>query len=188
MDDREPRADDRELGLSREEETEVARLLRLYRRESQWCARAGANLAASVMAGAALEAALLLAVNAFPDEAHAAIAALQPKGRPPKSLQHWTLSHLLNVARVAGWLPAGLRLDDDWDHRRARAGDRAVALRQLRNYLHPAQYAAHHRGRRITAMYASFALATLGEAIDSILAKVTASLRVAERAAQGASA
>ena len=62
---------DEALKLSDVQEAELHRLIRFYRRETDRCREAKAYLAGCVMAGAELETALFIMVNAYPDEAEA---------------------------------------------------------------------------------------------------------------------
>jgi hypothetical protein len=63
------------------------------------------------------------------------------------------MSDLLRVAKAAGWLPAGLGLEENWDHRRAKVGDYAEVVRQIRNLIHPARYLEDNRGKWVTAKH-----------------------------------
>ena len=68
--------------------------------------------------------------------------------KKPKRLRKWTFHELLGVARKCGWLPTGLALKDDWNSRKqddwnprkAKIGDWAVVLRQIRNLVHANAY------------------------------------------------
>jgi hypothetical protein len=66
-------------------EAELHRLVRYYRSEADRCTRARAHLAGCVMAAAALEAILLLMVNAYPEEAVATDQAPRSADRIPPS-------------------------------------------------------------------------------------------------------
>jgi hypothetical protein len=46
-----------------------------------------------------------------------------------------------------------LNLEDDWSNRKARVGDYAEVVRQVRNLAHPARYVEDHHGKRVTAKY-----------------------------------
>jgi hypothetical protein len=59
------------LELTEEQEADLRRLLGVYKRETERCRKAKAYLAGCVISGAELETALLMMVNAFPDEATA---------------------------------------------------------------------------------------------------------------------
>jgi hypothetical protein len=107
-----------DLELTEGQEAELHRLVRYYRSEADRCRKARAYLAGCVMAAAALEAILLLMANAYPEEAVASDQVPQRKQRV-KPLVDWTLAELVRVAIAASWLPAGLDLTQDWDHRRA---------------------------------------------------------------------
>jgi hypothetical protein len=103
------------LELTDIQEAELHRLLRLYRRETERCKNAKAYLAGCVMAGAELETALLLMVNAYSDEA-AATNKLPRRKKELKPLVEWHLSELLRVAKAANWLPSALEYGrDEWN-------------------------------------------------------------------------
>ena len=104
------------------------------------------------MAAASLETLLILIVNVYSNEAMATGKAPTKKGAV-KPLMQWGLSDLLRVAKSAGWLPAGLTLGSSWDRRKAKIGDHAEVVREVRNLVHPARYVEDHRGKRVTAKY-----------------------------------
>jgi hypothetical protein len=114
--------------LTDEEEREFWRLYRFYWREAERCEGAKAYLAGCVMLGSALEALLTLMVNVY-DEQAAATGKVPKKGKKRKPLLDWDLGELLPVAKAAGWLPAGLDLEDDWNGRKAKVGDHAEVVR-----------------------------------------------------------
>ena len=60
---------------------------------------------------------------------------------------------MLRVAKVAGWLPASLKLDGDWDWKMAKVGDFAEVVREVRNLAHPSKYARDHAKSRVTKKY-----------------------------------
>jgi hypothetical protein len=62
-------------------------------------------------------------------------------------------AELLRVAKAADWLPAALDLNDPWDGKKARVGDYAEVVRQLRNLAHPARYREDLSGTRFTGRY-----------------------------------
>lgn len=138
--------------LTDEEEREVYRLQRVYWREARRCQKAKAYLAGCVMLGSALETLLILMISVYPDEAEQTGKVPCYKGAP-KPLLEWRLIELLRVAKVAGWLPSNLNLDDRWCNRRARIGDYAEVVRGVRNLVHPIRYVEDHRGRRVTARF-----------------------------------
>ncbi len=80
------------LLLTEEQERELYRLSRFYRKEAQRCEKAGAYLAGCVMLGSALETLLMLMVNCYAEEAMA--TGCVPK-RNPRPLVDWTLGPLL---------------------------------------------------------------------------------------------
>lgn len=81
-------------------------LLRQLETEVDTCVGGGAYLAASVMIGSAIEAALLFACLNRAEDAEYARAKL-PDGKRPnsKDAKNWTLIELTRVAGQAGWLP-----------------------------------------------------------------------------------
>lgn len=138
--------------LSDGEEKEFHRLQTFYWQEALRCERARAYLAGCIMIGSALEALLILMVNAYSEEAEQT-GKFPTRNGKPKPLIDWNLADLLRVAKSAQWLPSALDLDDKWSSRKARVGDHAEIVRMVRNLAHPARYAAdHHRGR-VTRKY-----------------------------------
>jgi len=102
------------------------------------------------MAGAELETALFLMVAAYPKEA-AATNKLPRQKKTTKPLLEWHLGELLRVAKAAGWLPAALdRAKDEWDGKKAKIGDYAEVVRDIRNLAHPARYMEDHYKKRVT--------------------------------------
>lgn len=163
------------LNLTGNQERELYRLWRYYGKEADRCWEARAFLAGCAMLGARLETALVLMVNVYPEEAIATGKAPKRKNcvRP---LLEWDLAALLGVAKAAGWLPARLALDDDWDHRRAQIGDHAEVVRMIRNLLHPARYVEDHFGKRITKKHLSMVFETIDAANTYLVERVTQSL------------
>lgn len=138
--------------LNDEEERELHRLSSFYWKEARRCEGPKAYLAGSVMLGSALEALLMLMINVYADEAEATGVIPTRKGKPLPLLD-WDLGQLLEVAKVAGWLPSGLELTDDWSARKARVGDYAAVSRMVRNLIHPGRYLKDHSPSRVTAKY-----------------------------------
>ena len=101
------------------------------------------------MLGAALEAQLLGMVHWFPQEASRSLAFPKQKGSP-KDLLTWDLGQLLAVSKELGWLRSGLLLDEEWSSRRARIGDYADVLRQIRNLIHTGRFVRDHSPSRVT--------------------------------------
>lgn len=150
-----------ELNLKEDQEAELHRLLGYYRREAKRCKKAKAYLAGCIMAGAELETALILMVNAFPQDL-VSISGLPHTKKGVKPLLKWTLAELLRMAKKANWLPSGLDYEqDDWDHKKARVGDRAEVNRELRNLAHPAQYLSAHYRKRVTKKHLEFTFTTI---------------------------
>lgn len=139
--------------LTDEEEKELWRLNRFYFQEAKRCEPAKAYLAGCVMLGSALETLLTLMINAYSDEAEQTGRVPMKKGQP-KPLLDWQFADLLRVAKAASWLPSSLDLNNDkWSSRKARIGDYAEVVRQVRNLAHPARYVEDHRRKRVTAKY-----------------------------------
>jgi len=103
------------------------------------------------MLGSALETLLSLMVEVFADDAERT-GKIPLRGGKPKSLVDWDLGELLKVAKAANWLPAALKLGDDWDGRRARIGDHAEVVRMVRNLAHPGRYRKEHFRGRVTSL------------------------------------
>lgn len=149
------------LTLSETHETELRRIFRYYQKETARCRHAKAYLAGCVMAGAELEAALMLMIGAHPDDA-IATNKLPRRKKVIKPLLDWNLGELLRVAKAAEWLPSGLEYGkDDWDSRRAKIGDHAEVVRDIRNLAHPARYMEDHYKKRVTKKYLDSVLDTL---------------------------
>lgn len=155
---------------------ELLRLSRLYYREAQKCEAGKAHLAGCVMLGAALEAALLATVHCFADEAAHSTVLPTAKSKV-KPLLQWRLAEALRVAKDLKWFPSGLRLDEDWNSRRAHVGDYSEVLRHLRNLIHPARYLADHARRRVTGKHLALSFEVLEVAWQHIFKKLSISLR-----------
>jgi hypothetical protein len=133
--------------LTEEETTELWRLNRFYWKEAKRCEEAKAYLAGCVMLGSVLENILILMISLYAEDADKTGKVSLRNGKP-KPILKWDLAELLAVAKAAGWLPAGLKLGEDWNRRKARVGDYAEVARMMRNLAHPARYLKdHHRGR-----------------------------------------
>jgi hypothetical protein len=93
------------LTLSETDETELRRIFRYYQKETERCRRAKAYLAGCVMAGAELEAALMLMIGAYPDDA-IATNKLPCRKKAIKPLLDW------NSQSFSAWqkLPSGFLL------------------------------------------------------------------------------
>jgi len=155
---------------------EILRLSRLYHREAGRCGKAKAYVAGCAMAGAALEAALLAMLHLYGEEVQAAGFAAMKKGQP-KQLLEWTLAEMLAVAVRMEWLPAALPRGATWSTRKARIGDYAEWVRQLRNLIHPARYLRDHSPARVTRGYAARSLEIFEAAGQHLLARVEVSMR-----------
>lgn len=167
---------DESLKFTEIQEAELHRLMRLYRRETERCREAKAYLAGCVLAGAELETALLLMVNAFPDEA-AATNKLPRQKKRTKPLAKWELADLLRVAKAANWLPSALEYGkDDWNNKKAKIGDYVEVIREMRNLAHPARYMEDHYKKRITGKKLELILDVLNSAGCSLYARIETSL------------
>jgi hypothetical protein len=165
-----------ELTLTATKEAELYRLLRFYNREADRCCEAHAFLAGCVMAGAELETVLLLMVNAYPGEA-VATNKCPRKEKAIKPLLDWNLAELLRVAKVAGWLPSALVYgEDEWSSRKAKAGDYAEVVREMRNLAHPARYMEDHYRKRVTRKHLHLVFETINSASSWLYARVEKSL------------
>lgn len=117
--------------------TAVSASIAVYEGEALKSAGAGAFYAASVMLGAAAEARLLEALLARPDEAQTALSRLSRAQKPRNADPlHWSLEHMIAVADTAGWL--GVVEDAEVG---ANVGPWLLAVRDLRNLLHPGRHA-----------------------------------------------
>lgn len=163
----------------------VLTLSRTYHREALKCQDGKAFLAGCVMATAALEAWLVAIANCYTDEATASAAAPR-RGGKVRPIAEWSLGNLVAVARDRSWLPAGLSTDDEWDRSRARIGDYAEALRQIRNLIHPIRYAQDMPGKRITKRYLTSTFDILNAAIQHLENKLLHSLMMAHEEEEAA--
>ncbi|MBN8737757.1 MAG: hypothetical protein J0H27_16010 [Xanthomonadales bacterium] len=154
---------------------ELLRLSRMYRREAHRCIEAQAYLAGCVVAGSALETALTAIVHLYANKVEHAGFAAQRNGSA-KRLLDWNLSDLLNASSGMGWLPRALEKGADWSDRRAKVGDYADVLRQIRNLAHPARYLQDQSPSRITRKHAEFSLEVLDAAVSHLAAVVNSSL------------
>jgi hypothetical protein len=138
--------------LTEDEEKELWRLNRVYWKEAERCEKADAYLAGCVMLGSALENILILMISLYHEDADRTGKVPHQKGKP-KPLLKWDLAELIAVAKAAGWLPSGLKLDEDWNSRKARVGDYGEVARMMRNLAHPARYLKDHHRKRVTKRY-----------------------------------
>lgn len=118
-------------------EAQFRRLLDIavqYRREAKACYQADAPLAACIMMGAALEAALLASVHLCLD----AVSRLSTI--PHNPIEKWSLEELLNVARDLGWLSNVVAEGDSPGSFRITLYDYASWLRKVRNRVHPGRH------------------------------------------------
>jgi hypothetical protein len=105
----------------------MRRILDRRWRETQFCVRVGADLAATVMMGGLLEGLFVARVNGLTDKAPLFTAAAAPKDSKtgkPLGLKDWTLKNYIDVSHQLGWINTPAR-------------DISVVLRDYRNYIHP---------------------------------------------------
>lgn len=157
---------------------EIIRLAGMYYRQAEMCHDSGAFLAGCVMVGAAFEATLLSFVNCYPDEAALSSEAPTRQGKV-RPIAEWSLAHLLAVAKERGWLPSALSSDEDWDDVKAEIGDYGEVVRQIRNLVHPARYAADLPRQRITETYLESVFEIFDVARAHLMATIEESLRAA---------
>jgi hypothetical protein len=138
--------------LTEDEEKELWRLNRFYWKEAERCEKAKAYLAGCVMLGSALENILILMISLYDTDAERT-GKVPKKNAKPKPLLKWDLAELIAVAKAAGWLPAGLKLHEDWNSKKARVGDYAEVARMMRNLAHPARYLSDHPRGRVTKRF-----------------------------------
>lgn len=95
------------LALRKDEDAEeqVSNLIAVHEREARIAAAAGADLAAAMLLGRAMEGRLLLHCLRRPDAAANALARLPEAERPARSdPMAWSGDQLLAVARAGGWI------------------------------------------------------------------------------------
>jgi hypothetical protein len=160
--------------LTEEEFIELCRLIELYHREARRCMAAKSYLAGCVMIGAALEASLMSMCHLYADEIAGNLPMNKKKQKP---LLKWRFDDLLGVARNCGWLPTGLAREDDWNPRKAKIGDWAVVLKEIRNLVHPAVYMTHLPKSRMTRRRLGLCFEIFKTATDHLRAKIYTSER-----------
>ncbi len=165
-----------EQSMRDREFNEILRLSNLYRREASRCRNARAYLAGCVMLGGALEAVLVATAMSFWGEAKRARCVPKKSGKV-RPVAGWDLGQLLGVARELRWLPAGLDRGQTWDVRRAKIGDYADALRQVRNLVHPGSYLRTQSPARVTKRYLEMYFEVLDVSVGWLQHKVVEDLR-----------
>lgn len=103
-----------------EEHKKLNRILGFYKEEGDKCHGAKSYLAACIMYGGCLETALLLMEDIYCD-----------------GVKSKTLKQLINIAKKRGWLEHALKLNEDFDRKKAKIGDYAEVMRLVRNCVHP---------------------------------------------------
>ena len=101
---------------------------------------------------------------------------LPTKKKETKALLDWSLHDLIIIARDCDWLPAGLCLDDDWDRKRAKIGDYAVVIKEVRNRVHPARVLVQLPKGRVTKRHSKVTAVAFEAAVDHLEVKVHKSL------------
>lgn len=139
-----------------------ARMLQVLERrwdETTRCVEAGANLAATVMLGALLEALLLARINHLQDKRPVFTAQTAPKDSAGKTrpLKEWGLRNFLDVADELGWI-------------RQSAKDVGDVLRDYRNYIHPEKELANNVAldAKDVAMFVSIFCSVAEQVIGSV--------------------
>lgn len=161
------------IGLTGAQYKEVLRLARVYKREAEKCREGKAYLAGCILIGAAFEAALLSMAHCFAGDIYAW------KGVSAKPLMKWSLAELLNASRQLGRLPSRLSPDEGSDSERAQIGDYAEAVREIRNFVHPARYVVDFQGKRVTKRYLETSFEIVEIATDHLMYKVRGFLQAA---------
>ena len=69
-----------------------------------------------------------------------------------------------------------MELSEDWSTRKAKVGDYAEVIRQLRNLLHPARYLKDHYRKRITRKHTQLVFDTMDTVNRFLGGKVEESL------------
>jgi hypothetical protein len=169
-----------EIVIDDEVHEQIMRLAGIYYRQAERCRESRAFLAGCVMIGAAFEAMLLGFMNCYPEEAASSQTAPRRRGRT-RPIADGSFTDLLAVAKERDWLSSGLSLDEDWDDAKAKIGDYAEVVRQIRNLVHPDRYAEDFPRKRITERYLKSMFEILHVANDHLLSKIGESLRAAFR-------
>lgn len=112
-----------------------------YHREAKKCTRGRAYLAACVMQGSALEAALQAMCFLYPGEMKRTATYNRKKFRSKRNKAlEFKYFDLINIAAEASWFPPTVFT---WGRRTTIAGF-VHELRNLRNYVHPGKWAPEH--------------------------------------------
>ena len=156
---------------------DLLRITNVYRLQAFRCRKSKAYLAGCIMFGAALETALLTTTSLYSDEATKSKKLPTKKNGEPKPLLRWTLFELLAVAKDLEWLPATLSLDEEFDAQKARIGDYAEIVRQVRNLVHPAEYLDVYPNFVLRRKQFDHIYDILAAAVDWLLNKIYESLK-----------
>ena len=150
-----------------EQQNKIHRIAIQYKREARKCYTAKAYLSGCILMGAAMEALLLSAINCFPEIISTAKSA-PTKKREIKHFEKWKLKELLAVANELNWLPCALSKDEEWNTANAKIGDYVDIVRQIRNLIHPVQYAKEFSRKRITKKYLDACFSIVDAASDNL--------------------
>jgi hypothetical protein len=119
----------------------LGKLAGFYDREAKKCLKGRAYLAACVMQGAALEAALHAMCFIYPQEVKRTTVYQRKKFRRKRNKAlDFKYYELINIADELGWFPPKVIT---WGKRTTLAGF-VHELRKLRNYVHPSVWAPEH--------------------------------------------
>lgn len=114
-------------------------IINFYEDEAERCKDAKAFFAGTVMLGAELEGLLLALMECYTDEVEECI--LPP--RVKKNLSNWktcsrlNLNHLLEIAMQMKWLVFDLSPSNEFHEKKAKVGDYAKIVQEMRNFIHP---------------------------------------------------
>jgi hypothetical protein len=164
------------FGIQENQYQKLFQLCRLYRREAKRCMEAKSYLAGCVMIGAAFEAELVAMCHCCSDMIPSELIPRKKNGKE-KHLLEWSFFQLLRVARECGWLPSGLSLGEEWDHKKAHVGDYAIVVQQIRNLVHASCYIKDFQRSRLTKRRMELCFKTLDVASDYLMVVVHALLK-----------
>jgi hypothetical protein len=136
-----------------------------YQKQANICYKANAPLASCIMMGAVVEAILTTVTCLFHEEALKTGKAPTRKGKV-KPLLDWKFFELLDVAKVANWLPEELTLSDKLSSLKTPV--RTDTIREVRNLIHPARYLQDRGGKEYTLEELRILYATCHAAHDCL--------------------
>jgi hypothetical protein len=161
--------------MTKKQYTELMRITTLLENEANKCEKTGAYLAGCVMIGAALEASMIAVCECYFDEIPESLIPKRKKKNLP--IIQWPFSDLIKIARELGWLPAGLKLGEEWDKKKAKIGDYAEVVRQLRNLVHPSRYIQDMPRKKISKQYYQYCREVYDVSVEYLLDKIHSSLK-----------